>query len=78
MASLSQIKVQLAANVKFTGGEAIPPPPPVVDTGEAPLVILQGAIVDGTDYGDIRVGDGKMVFDMDHFSPDYGLFDTVG
>ena len=74
MATVNQLKSQIAGNIRFAGGVAIPPPPPIVNTGEHPLVLFQGAVADGTDYGDIKVEDGKLVLDLDHFSPDYGTF----
>jgi hypothetical protein len=75
MATVSQLKIQLDTDVKYTGGEAImpqPPTPPVAPT----LVIKEGVQPDGTDYGDIRVENGKMVIDVEnlHFNPDYGTF----
>ena len=73
MASVSQLKIQLGTDVTYRGGEPTTPPVP----GPPPepiLVISEGHIPDGTDFGDIKVEGGKMKLDMDHFSPDYGTF----
>jgi hypothetical protein len=75
MATVSQLKIQLGTNARYTGGEAVlplppsPPPPPT-------LIIKEGLQPDGTDYGDIKVENGKMVLDVDgiYFNPDYGTF----
>jgi len=76
MATVSQLKIQLGTDVKYTGGEAVmplptsPPPPP------ATFVFPAGAQHDGTDYGDIKIENGKMVIDVEdlQFNPDYGTF----
>lgn len=73
MARVSQLKLQISSDVKFVNGEAIPPPEPA----EPPipqLVIAQGAQAEGTDLGDIKVENGKLVIDMNDFNPDFGVF----
>ena len=50
-----------------------PPPPPPVEMPSR-LVMLQGIVPDGTDYGGVKVEDGKLVVDMDDFPSDYGTF----
>ena len=54
-----------------------PPPPPPPPVEEQPLLVMfQGVVPDGTDYGDVKVEDGKLVLDMDdlRFNSDYGTF----
>jgi hypothetical protein len=73
MASVSQFKLQIDTNVKYTGGEAVLPQPPL-PAPPRPLVIPQGVQPDGTDYGAIKVEDGKLIIDMADFNPDFGRF----
>ena len=73
MATVSQLKLQIDTDVKYTGGEAILPQPPL-PVPPPPLVIAQGVQPDGTDYGAIKVEDGKFVIDMTDFNPDFGRF----
>lgn len=56
------------------------PPKPVVPQviTPAPISIFQGDLKEGTDYGDIKVENGKLVVDMSDFLPDYGLYDSNG
>jgi hypothetical protein len=76
MATVSQLKIQLGTNARYTGGEAVLPLPPSPPPPPATLIIRAGAQPDGTDYGDVKVEDGKLVLDVEdlHFNPDYGTF----
>ncbi len=73
MATVSQIKIQIDAEAKYKGGEPILPQPPTPPA--SPLLILsQGSQPDGTDFGVVKVEEGKLVFDMDEFNADFGVF----
>jgi hypothetical protein len=74
MASLNQIKMQLASKIKYVNGELVEPPPPDPGPGRPQLVIAQGLQEEGADLGVVKVENGKLVLDMDDFNPDFGTF----
>jgi hypothetical protein len=73
MATVSQLKIQLGTDVKYRGGEVIQPQPPTPLPAPS-LTIREGAQPEGTDLGVVKVQNGKLVFDMDDFDADFGVF----
>jgi hypothetical protein len=74
MASLNQIKMQIASEIKYVNGELVEPPLPDPGPGRPQLVISQGLQEEGADLGVVKVENGKLVLDMEDFSPDFGTF----
>jgi hypothetical protein len=74
MASLNQIKMQVASEIKYVNGEVVVPLPPDPGPGRPQLVIAQGLQEEGADLGVVKVENGKLVLDMDEFRPDFGTF----
>lgn len=73
MASVSQIRLQQEINVKYTGGEAILPqePTPLPD----PVLVIGGQpVLDGTDFGVVKVEEGELVIDSNDFNVDFKTF----
>ena len=74
MASLNQIKMQIASEIKYVNGELVEPLPPDPGPGVPQLVIAQGLQEEGADLGVVKVENGKLVLDMNDFRPDFGTF----
>jgi hypothetical protein len=76
LTSNNRAKQALEENKRAKIVEETPPPPPPPPPAPAPISVFQGQLVEGTDYGDIRVEGGKLVLDTDdiYFNPDYGTF----
>ncbi len=72
MATVSQLKIQLGASAKYTGGEAILPQPP--SPSPPPVLSIPEVLEDGTDLGVVKVENGKLVIDMAEFNPDFGTY----
>ena len=72
MATVSQLKIQLGASVKYTGGEAILPQPPLPEP--PPMMSIPEVLEEGTDLGVVKVENGKLVIDMAEFNPDFGTY----
>ena len=77
LSALNRSRQALEANQKAKIVEPTSPQPPQV-TSPAPITLNQGLLVEGMDYGAIKVENGKLVVDMDDFLPDYGLYDSIG
>ncbi len=74
LASNNRAKQALENNKRAKIVEETPPPPPPPPPAPPPIAVFQGQLVEGTDYGDVKVEDGKLVVDMDDFAPDFGTF----
>jgi hypothetical protein len=74
LASNNRAKLALEENKKAKVVETILPPPPPRPQDPPPVTFLQGPLVEGADYGEVKVENGKLVVDMADFSPDYGTF----
>jgi hypothetical protein len=74
LASNNRAKQALEENKKAKIVEETPPPPPPAPQDPPPVLFLQGPLVEGADYGEVKVENGKLVVDMADFSPDYGTF----
>ena len=72
MATVSQFRMQLGSNVKYTGGEAILPQP--LSPPSPPTLAIPEVIPDGTDLGIVKVENGKLVLDVADFNPDFGIY----
>lgn len=51
-----------------------PPPAPPEPVLPPPINFIPGDLREGTDYGGIKVKDGKLVVDMNDYNPDFGRF----
>jgi len=72
MASVSQFKLQLGANARYTGGEVVLPQPPLPES--PPALSIPEVLEEGTDLGVVKVENGKLVLDMAEFNPDFGIY----
>ena len=69
-------QAQAAKAANNTAKVVLPePPPPPPETPLPPLInFVPGDLREGTDYGGIKVENGKIVVDMNDFNPDFGRF----
>ena len=69
-------KTQEAKKANNTAKVVLPePPPPPPEPVLPPLInFVPGDLREGTDYGGIKVEDGKIVVDMNDFNADFGRF----